>query len=291
MSDSAVDRPIVDAEQAKPVEGETPEQTRADKARLSAFRSRFAVVYLVLAVVAGAAIGSFVVLLMSPEDKTASPASKPIGTAKTGEPGAIDIADQVQRLYRRVDGSELVHVVASRNTLQDGNGGYLRVRYQYIQPGDASEERDSLPVRVDDAIQYSLCGSGAQCSIPGAANVARGTLLRREALELAVRTLQRDERVENVTVFLRPFTPPEGSNFEGVVYVFNRSFISRNDPSLLSRSIAETLPGAGQRMTPALVTQAEFDRINELTQPYLYLYRYQLLGGRDVLMQLQPSRQ
>lgn len=291
MSDSAVDRPVVDAEQARPVEPERPDTSRADRARLSAFRSRFAAVYLVLAVVAGAAIGSFVVLLMSPGEDTAAPASRPIGTAKTGEAGAIDIADQVQRLYRRIDGTELVHVVASRNTLQDGNGGFLRVRFQYIQPGDASEERDSLPVKVDDAIQYSLCGSGAQCGIPGSANLERGTLLRREALELAVRTLQRDGNVENVAVFLRPFAPPEGSNFEGVVYVFNRSFINRNDPGLLSRSIGEILPGAGQRMTPARITEGEFNRINELTQPYLYLYRYQLLGGRDVLMQLQPSRQ
>jgi hypothetical protein len=291
VSDSAVDRPVVDAEQARPVDSERPETSRADRARLSAFRSRFAALYLGLAIVAGAAIGSFVVLLMDPGEETAAPASRSIGTAKAGEAGAIDIADQVQRLYRRVDGTELVHVVASRNTLQDGNGGFLRVRFQYIQPGDASEERDSLPVRVDDAIQYSLCGAGAQCGIPGAANVERGTLLRREALELAVRTLQRDERVENVTVFLRPFSPPDGSNFEGVVYVFNRSFIKRNDPGLLTRPIGELLPGAGQRMTPAGVTQGEFDRINELTQPYLYLYRYQLLGGRDVLMQLQPSRQ
>jgi len=30
-------------------------------------------------------------------------------------------------------------------------------------------------------------------------------------------------------------------------------------------------------------------RIDSLTLPYLYLYRYKILGGRDALMQLQPT--
>ena len=37
-------------------------------------------------------------------------------------------------------------------------------------------------------------------------------------------------------------------------------------------------------------TQAKLVRIDELTRPYLYLHRHQLIGGRDVLMQLQPTR-
>ena len=30
-------------------------------------------------------------------------------------------------------------------------------------------------------------------------------------------------------------------------------------------------------------------RIDSLTLPYLCLYRYKILGGRDALMQLQPT--
>jgi hypothetical protein len=278
----------IDVDPAVPVSDAPVARSREDRARRSAYRSRFAVSYVVLAVVAGAAFGAVVVLVASPDESSPSQPRQTIGTAKSGEVGAMDIADQVQRLYRKVDGTELVNVVASRNTLQDGSGGFLRVRFQVIQPGDAAKDGDAALVAPRDAIQYSLCGAGARCAIPGGPSIARGALLRREALELAIRTLQRDGAVENVAVFLSPIPPPQGS--EGYVYVFNRSFVERNDVALLSRPIDEILPGAGTTMTPAHVTQEHLNRIDELTRPYLYLYTYQVIGGRDALMQLQPTR-
>jgi hypothetical protein len=281
---------VIDADPAVPVSEPPAAGSREDRARRSAYRSRFAVAYLVLAVVAGAAVGSAVVILATPDESSSSRPSRTIGTAKSGEAGAIDIADQVQRLYRKVDGKELVNVVATRNILQDGSGGYLRVRFQVIQPGDAVKEGDAALVTPRDAIQYSLCGAGARCTISGGPSVARGALLRREALELAVRTLQRDRAVENVAVFLSPIPAPQGSSFEGYVYVFDRASVQRNDGALLSRPIDEILPGAGTRMTPAHVTEEELTRIDELTRPYLYLYTYQVIGGRDALLQLQPTR-
>jgi len=262
--------------------------TRSDQARRSAYRGRFVVVYFVLAVVVGIAIGGLAVVLGSPEKQTATPT--PVFTPSiTGENGAIELASEVQHTYRSANDTPFVNIVATRNTLQDGNLGLLRVRYQVIQPADASSDRDSRILVPDGAIQYSLCGSGANCSIPGTATELRGSLLKREALELAVRTLQNDQAVGNVVVFLRPFQPPQGSSFEGYVLMLNRPQVQRNEPALLTKPIATTLPGAGSKLTQEQMTPGQARRVDELAQSHLYLYRYQLIGGRDALMALQPA--
>lgn len=170
---------------AAPTEPEAPatKPTRSEKARRSGYRGRFVLVYFGLAIVVGVAIGAIVVVLGSPETHEAKPAQV-FSPSITGEIGAIELATNIQRTYRGAGDTPFVDIVATRNTLQDGNLGLLRVRYQVIQPADASQDHDSRILAPDDAIQYSLCGSGTNCTIPGTANQLRGALLRREALEL-----------------------------------------------------------------------------------------------------------
>jgi hypothetical protein len=263
-----------------------PPRSRSEQARRSAYRSRFVVVYFCLAVAVGVAIGALAVALGSPTKHKATP-GKVFESATTGELGAMDLAYDVQRAYQLPGGRPLTKIVASRNTLQDGQGGFFRVRFQVLQPADALKDRDSRPVVPDDPIQFSLCGEGAQCSIPGGASTARGSLLRRAGLELALRTFRRDTQVDNVTVFLRPFAAKEG--WEGVALVFDRGKISHDNPALLSQPLSKTLQGAvGQKITPTQITPDLISKINELTQPFAYYYRYTLVGGRDALIQLEP---
>jgi hypothetical protein len=258
---------------------------RAERARKSAYRSRFVLVYFALAIALGGAVGALVVALDSPKS------TKPKRTATfvpsgSGEIGALQIANRVQSLYRVQGGLPLDEIIASRNSLQDGSGGLIRVRFQVVQPSDAQSLKDSRTLFPQDAIQYSLCGAGPTCSIPGGASRARGSLLRRQGLELALRTFQRDSQVDNVVIFLRPFAAPQG--WEGVALMFDRAAMSRNIPNLLTRPMTETLPGLGQEMTPAKLTEKDITKINEVTQPYLFVYRYQTIGGRDAILQLEP---
>ena len=197
----------------------------------------------------------------------------------------MQIAEQVQRSYRLPNGDELANVVASRNTLQDGQLGYLRVRYQLFRPADGVEEKDTKVEIPRDAIQYSLCGFGQGCVIPGTATAERGLLVRRMGLELALRTMKFDPAVDNVTVFLRPM-PADGS--DGVVLVFRRDVLDRLTPGLLSQPLERTLPGAGSQIQPGQMRQDIARRVDQLTRPHLYYGVYQLLGGRDALLQLQP---
>lgn len=295
MSDATVhpNEPLgfVDAEPAEPVGNETQENavSRADRARNAGYRSRFVALYVGLGLVAVVGVGAFVVSIVKDDAATSTPVASQFTPSRVGELGAVELAENVQRKYRLATGDELVGVVASRNTLQDGNLGLIRVRYQLVQPLDSASEKDSKVITPRDAIQFSLCGTGTACAIPGKASAARFALLKREALELAIRTFQNDSSVDNVSVFLRP-VPPTDASFEGYTLMFDRAELNRNEPGLISRPLRETLPGAKKTITTAELRPAHLKQIDSLTRSYLYQYRYQLLGGRDALMQLQPAK-
>lgn len=276
---------LVDAPLAKPTtEGKAP---REERARLSGYRKRFGLVYILLALVSGIAVGALIVVAFRSDSSTeqAVPKAARFTPSEPGELGAMQIAELVQRNYRLPNGNELVNVVASRNTLQDGNLGYLRVRFQILRPGDGFKDKDSQLVQPDDAIQYSLCGVGPSCTIPGTASAERGLLVRRMGLELALRTMKFDPSVDNVSVFLRPM-PAEGS--DGVVLVFRRSILENLNPGLLSQPLERTLPGAGSIIQPGQMRTDVARRVDQLTRSNLYYGVYQLIGGRDALLQLQP---
>ena len=105
-------------------------------------------------------------------------------------------------------------------------------------------------------------------------------------LELALRTLQHDPKIQNVTVFLRPIAPPP--NTDGYVLVFRRDALQKSDPEVLIKPLEEIIPGVGSQILPATMTRIQQRRVEELTRPNLYVGVYQLIGGRDVLLQLQP---
>ena len=287
MSDVASQERVVDAEPARTAESQ--KASREDRARKSSYNRRFAVIYVVLALVTGVAVGALIVeALRDPASSEAVPtgSTAQLPVSEPGELGAMQIADQVQHNYRLPNGDELVNVVASRNTLQDGNLGYLRVRFQVIRPGDGFKDKDSLLVQPEDAIQYSLCGAGQSCAIPGTASADRGILVRRMGLELALRTMKFDPSVDNVTVFLGPIPPPAG--VDAVVLMYRRNVLESQNPGILSQSIGRTLPGSGRRIEPGLMPADVARRVDQLTRSNLYYGVYQLIGGRDALLQLQP---
>jgi hypothetical protein len=277
---------LVDAPLAKPAQ--TSDVPREERARLSGYRRRFGIVYVLLALATGVAVGALIVeALRDPAPSETVPTGKAqFNPSEPGELGAMQIADQVQRNYRLPNGDELVNVVASRNTLQDGNLGYLRVRFQIIRPGDGFKDKDSLLVQPEDAIQYSLCGAGQSCAIPGTASADRGILVRRMGLELALRTMKFDPSVDNVTVFLGPIPPPQG--VDGVVLMYRRNVLESQNPGILSQPISRTLPGSESLIQPGQMPSAVARRVDQLTRSNLYYGVYQLIGGRDALLQLQP---
>jgi hypothetical protein len=298
VSDATNDQPLgfIDAEPARPVGQEDPvarpEDARAlrtDEARRSGYHSRFVAVYLGLAVAAGIGVGALVASMLRDDPPPAKTTAAQFSPSRTGELGAAELAENIERKYRLQNGDELTGVIATRNTLQDGGGGFLRVGYQLVQPFDAAGDADTRVVHAENAIQYSLCGYGPKCALPGTASLARYILLKRQGLELAVRTFQNDSSVDNVAVFLAPVTSDD-PNWEGYAMVFDRSTLQRNEPTLLSRPLGQSLPGSGKTVTPGDIGAAQIKAIDKLTRAYTYQYRYKVLGGRDAVMQLQPTK-
>ena len=74
----------------------------------------------------------------------------------------------------------------------------------------------------------------------------------------------------------------------GVVLVFRRDVLERQNPGLLTQPLERTLPGAGSSIQPGQMRQDVARRVDQLTRPHLYYGIYQLIGGRDALLQLQP---
>lgn len=252
---------------------------------MTAYRSRFGALYLALAVVAGVAVGALIVSLGGGSDtKQSAPAKLDVIKANDrGEIGAQGLAEAVQRRYSIGPDVPLVNVVASRNTLQDGQLNTFRVRYQLIRDQDATFPDDSRLIVLDNAIQYSLCGTGSSCAIPGQASAERLLLLRRMGLELALRTMRTDSQIGNVAIFLRPVPPPP--NTDGYVMMFERS---RLESGWLKDPIASILGGADRPLKPGDLTPAERAKIEKATRRHLYIGVYQFIGGRDPLLQLVP---
>jgi hypothetical protein len=269
---------------SEPVNAPEPRPT-ADRHGLTPYRSRFGVLYLALAVIAGIAVGGLIVSLGRGEQSQNTTPTKldVIKANDRGEIGAQGLAEEVQRRYTLGPNEPLVNVVASRNTLQDGQLNTFRVRYQLVRDQDATFGEDSRLIVLDNAIQYSLCGAARACAIPGQASADRLTLLRRMGLELALRTMRMDSRIGNVAIFLRPVPPPD--NTDGYVMMFERS---RLEAGWLKDPLAKVLPGGDRPLRPGALTLSESQRIDKATRRHLYIGVYQFVGGRDPLLQLVP---
>jgi hypothetical protein len=259
-------------------------QSRADRARSAAYRTRFAVLYVLLAVVAGAGVGSLLVLVGrgSPAPAPAWSAWEPTGSV---ERRSAQIADHVGDQYDLPSGKPLTAVTyAGPPTVTGPDGSTFQVRAIAVQPDTTAgraEADDIDTVSADGTVMYTLCGLGSSCSIAeGEPTIARGQLLRREALELALYSFKYLDGVHSTLVLLPP--RPDGQAATAV-------FLERGDVvSALERPLAETLTAP---LTPGLgeIGDDEQRVIDNATQSRLYSYGYlQAQDGSPVLV-LSPA--
>jgi hypothetical protein len=279
---SAADVPAV----AKPTPPALPAApaSRAERARRTAYRGRFGIFYLLLAGVAGAAIGTTVVLVGrgSPAPAPSWSDWAPVGSA---ERRAAQIADHVAGPYRLPSGNQLVSAIAGPPSAPTADGTLVRMRAILVRPQTSRGEAEASDVDVVDAhnsLMYVLCGlGGSSCAIPeGKPTAERHTLLRREALELALYTFKYVDDVDSVAVLLPP--RPDGQLATAV-------FLERSDVrNELSRPLSETLtapivPGVGE------ISADELRAIERVTRPRLYTYQYESAQDGSPIMVLTPA--
>jgi hypothetical protein len=285
VSEGVEQSPLIEAELAKRAsDGDaadaehTPRRTGGSR-----YRRRFAVIYVLLALVTGVGVGALIVLLARPDaaPEQAWSAWEPNGseTARVRQ-----IADHVAQGYRTPSGEQLVVALGGPPTVGAGSDSEspIPIRAIAVRPDTSRGQAEEGDIEIHDArnsMQYILCGLGEACAIAGQASQARHSLLRREALELALYTFKYVDDVDSVTVFLPP--PPGGQSAATAV------FLRRGDvKSELSQPLRRTLsPGA-----PPLgeIPAAELQTLNRITLSRLYQFEYTQAQDLSAVLVLDP---
>jgi hypothetical protein len=259
-------------------------ETRADRARRLAYRSRFAAFYVLLAIVAGAGVGALLVLVGrgSPAPAPAWSAWEPAGSA---ERRSAQIGDHVGDQYRLPSGKALVAVTyAGPPTVTGPDGSTFQVRAIAVRPDTTAgraEADDIDTFSAQNTVMYTLCGLGTSCSIAeGKASTERGQLLRREALELSLYSFAYLGGIDSTLVLLPPRADGQAAT---------AVFVERGDVrGELGRPLDQTLtapltPGVGE-------IQADEQRvIDRATRSRLYEYSYLQAQDGSPVMVLTPA--
>jgi hypothetical protein len=229
-------------------------------ARALGNRSRFLVAYLALGATVGAALGAFIVLARRPGPAPSPPWS-------TWRPGAnslsaqmLEIADHVGRSYHLSSGDQLTAVKVG------SPAGGRALRAIGVPTTSQPQSLDDFDLyRQNESVIYVLCGDGNNCNITeGKPSGARGAVLRREALELALYTLKYAQPIDNVLVF---FPPAPGKKKLTRTLFFHRG----NLESPLKHPLRRTLPQARPPL-PGRINPSEERAVDDLTGETRYEY-------------------
>jgi hypothetical protein len=259
--------------------------TRQERARRSSYRFRFGVVYLLLAAVLGAGIGSFIVLASRP-DKAPEPAWSAWQPTGSRVAKVRQIADRIPKAYRNESGGQLTVGLANSLAVPTESGD-VPVRAVFVRPDTSkglAEEDDIARYNGNEVVSYGLCGADSkeQCEIAsGKDSEERSTLLRLQALELSLYTFKYVDDVDSVVVFMPP--SQKGQNLGTV-------FLRRSDVAdELERPLSSLLPTARPRA--GALTSLEEGAILRLTGPRTYAAEVQPSPDGSFILVLTPPNQ
>jgi hypothetical protein len=257
--------------------------SRAERARRTAYRGRFAAFYLVLAAIAAAAVVTTIALVGRGSPAPAPPWSdwRPEGNP---ERRVVQIGQHVAAPYRLPSGSRLATVTyAGPPTVTGPDGTSFRVGAIAVQAsGQVTSEDDVSAFPAGSTVMYTLCGLGTNCSIAeGESTVERGALLRREALELALYTFKYvGGGVDSVLVLL----PPRSDGRAAAAVFLERSDVGRELTHPVSGTLTAPLtPGVGE------IPPDELQTVERITRPRLYQYSYVQAQDGSPVMVLAPA--
>jgi len=191
---------------------------------------------------------------------------------------AKQIADEVGKTYRLPNGDQLVDVIAKAPSVSPGSASAIPIHYVAVRGTHGGGDVIST-VSSSNSIMYSLCGLGSACSISsGKASVERGTLVRREILELALYTFKYVGGVHSVIAFMPP-TP--GAQPQYLVY------LQKNDVSdELKKPLVNTL--RSKVPLPAAIPAREVHVIDSVTESRVYKFGLSQAQQGDAILVLTP---
>ncbi len=252
-----------------------PPAARREK-RPQLYRHRFLVAYGALALALGATAAGIVIALGG-RIGAAAPAWSSWQPSGGGLGAAEQIAAHVAPLYRLPDGKQLVDVIAKAPSVSPGNQT-IPVHYIAVR-GTAGKGDTIVGVSSSNSVMYSLCGLGPSCSIAdGKPSVARGRLVRREILQLALYTFRYVPGVDSVVAFMPPRL---GTNPQYVV------FLQKGDlAGALSRPLAATL--GPETPLPNTIPAREVRVVDATTESRVYTFTLSQSQQGDAILVLAP---
>jgi hypothetical protein len=251
--------------------------TPAEPKRPRLYQARFMTMYILLGVALVATIVGVVMALgtvISP--KQIWSAWKPANgsaDARTSE-----IAQHTGGQYRLPSGNQMLDVIPKKLTvpLVDSSGSTQNVPIAGIVLRQKGTADKVVVLGSNDSRLFQLCGTGASCAIgEGKASVARGRLVRREALQLALLTFKYVPGVTHVIEFM---PPPPGSTPSLVTY-FEKPDLKPQLSSPLRTTMSVKAP------TASTMTAKESATIDRVTTGHVYTFTFRTTQlGQAVLL-------
>jgi hypothetical protein len=239
-------------------------------------RLRFITIYGALGIVLAGSVAALVVF--AGRSINPSPAWSSWRPSGGGEGAAKQIADHVSKGYRLTDGSQLVDVIAKAPSVSPASSQTIPIHYVALR-GSNGRGDQIVVVSSSNSIMYSLCGLGASCAIStGKATVARGTLVRREILELALYTFKYVGAIKNVIAFM---PPQPGTQPQYLVYL-QKSDLEPELKVPLARTLGSKVP------LPAAIPAREVHVIDAVTEARVYKFGLSQAQQGDAILVLTP---
>ena len=263
---------------AEPTTPAVPTQAQLDhqaRVALGRHRPRFAFVYGLL----GGVLVLAVVLVVLYAGRAITPAPKwsswhPSGG---GLGAAKQIADQVGKSYRLPNGDQLVDVIAKAPSVSPSSGETIPLHYIAVEGTKGAGSKD-YAISPSNSVTYDLCGLGSSCAIAsGKPSVARGTLVRREILELALYTFKYVGGVDHVVAFM----PPASTQAQYAIYL-QKSDVAAELKQPLAKTLASKVP------LPAKIPAREVHVVDSVTEPRVYKFGVAQAQTGDFVLVLTP---
>lgn len=254
-----------------------PEQTRSRRRPRSVYDARFLLVYAALGAAALAAVAGLVLALTSSTTVRSGPAWSEWRPSATGLGAAEQIAKHVGAEYRLGNGNQIVDVIARPPAVTANN---QQIPIGYIAARGANGAADLVAsISPSNSIMYTLCGLGDHCSIAtGKPSIARGRLVRREILELALYTFRYDSGIDDVIALM----PPKSPTASAVVVFLQRSDLAQQLREPLRHTLAAKVPSV------ATMTRSDRKAVDAATGTRSYSFSVTRAQDGNAILILAP---
>jgi hypothetical protein len=244
---------------------EQPAPLARPKPGPSVSRRKFGLAYLALAAIVGAAVG--LVVVFATDDGGKKTKSEAWSTWKPSSTGTLG----VREIARHVSPSSQGAIPVTAILVKSGVAGVRQERIDVAFP--------------ESGVFYQLCGQGAGCTIPGTSSVARGQLVRREAVELALYTFHYLPQTDYVLAFIPP--PPgvdqTNPNYRRALFLPRTALAGQ-----LSKPLTSTIKPDNAPVSPGKLPRGQGTRIDRLTAGRILHYDFQQAADQSVLVVLSP---